>query len=167
MAKRSSFRDLTAEERAEFAARMRAMVEAIGTQAQAAEVAGVSVRQLKMYLSGESAPAFLPIGRLAERSGFSLHWVMTGHGARSAVGTVKPTDPELLGRVVDTIARVYREERVQLPNIELGRIAGEVYDEIVSLTEDPEQRLGALKHIEKQTRDQIRVERPTSRKRGA
>jgi transcriptional regulator with XRE-family HTH domain len=165
--KTSSFGQMTADERSGLGKRIREMVEVVGSNAEAAAVAGISVDQLSRLTAGTSSPSFLAVGRLAERTGFSLNWVMSGRGPRYAASAAKATDPELLGRVVDAIARVYREEKVNLPDVELGRLAGEEYDAIVAATEDADERTTMVKLVAEKHRRALRTEHPASRKRGA
>lgn len=139
MAKKSSFGDLSPEDRADLGRRIRTLVQAVGTQAEAARVAGLTTRQLSRMLSGEAAPSLLPIARLAAAAGLSLDWVVGGSR------TAERIDTELLARVVDGIARVYREEGVRLSDLDLGRIAGEEYDVIVTVVTEPSERLASLR----------------------
>jgi len=92
MSNRPSLKDLSDEERVALATRLREMVEQIGTQPRAAEVAGVSLRALEQYLSGKVAPSLLATGNLAAATGYSLDWVLTGQGAK-ARDTTKLPDP--------------------------------------------------------------------------
>lgn len=84
LAGRSTLNDLDPAAREAFAERLRLVVAAIGTQAEAAEVAGVSLAQLKNYLSGTSAPGFIAVGRLAVRAHIRLEWILTGEGSKEA-----------------------------------------------------------------------------------
>jgi transcriptional regulator with XRE-family HTH domain len=70
----------TDEDLQALAARVRRVVEAIGTQAQAAEVAGVSLRHLKKYLAGEVPISARAAAALSANTGFSLDWLLLGDG---------------------------------------------------------------------------------------
>jgi transcriptional regulator with XRE-family HTH domain len=100
MANKSSTKDLSSEERVALARRVRDMVEAIGTQPKAAEVARVSLRQLEQYLSGNVAPSLLAAGNLAAATGFSLDWVLTGTGNR-----LRSSEPDRLANPLDAEIR--------------------------------------------------------------
>lgn len=81
---RSSSELLSGAERDAFRARLRQVVEAIGTQALAADVAGVSLRSMKNYLAGRSLPLpYAVASRLAARARFESEWLMTGQGRRN------------------------------------------------------------------------------------
>lgn len=81
MAKRPSTTDMTNEEREQLASRFRTVVEAVGTHADAAQIAKCSVRQLRQYLAGHAAPSFLVAGRLAMHTRHSLDWILSGDGS--------------------------------------------------------------------------------------
>lgn len=59
--------------------------------------------------------------------------------SRPAEGTTIPYDPELMGRITSAIAKLYRAERVSLPDVDLGRLAMQGYAEIVETADDPEE----------------------------
>lgn len=142
MPKKSSFGDLSPAERQDLAGRIRALVESVGTQSAAAEVAGLTPRQLSRMLSAEAAPSLLPVARLADAAGESLDWVASG---RRRDGVPERIDPALMGEIVDGVAAAYRGERMQLTDRELGRIAAEEYDVIVSTVTDPSERAAAAR----------------------
>ena len=76
-------------------------------------------------------------------------------------------DAELLGRLVDAISRIYREERVALPDTDLGRIAAVEYADIVAATDEPQERIAMVKLVAEKHRRLLRTENPGSRKLGA
>lgn len=154
-------------ERAALAERMRALCETIGTQARVHELTGVSERQIRQYVSGRSVPPLPIVAKLASLARADAHWVLTGEGTLAGRAPTAVTDHELLGRIVDAIARVYREERAVLPDVDLGRVAAEQYDDIVAAYPEPEARLNAVRLIAEQLRRRLRTEDPRSRKRGA
>lgn len=70
--------------------------------------------------------------------GFNVQWLLTGHGsmmvgdqtvstpisAEPEAAPIKELDDELMARVVDTIARAYKDAGVTLAPMDLGRLAG-------------------------------------------
>jgi transcriptional regulator with XRE-family HTH domain len=133
---------------------------------------GVATSTLKQITEG-SVPGADKIPAIVAATGVSYRWLLTGEGPKfegAAAEEERPTisevdpqgrsplhqrfqamsdaggpvDPELLGRVVDRIARVYRELRIELPPLELGRLAAEKYAEISRQTEDREEWAPAL-----------------------
>lgn len=64
----------------ELAARVRRVVETIGTQADAARIARVSLRQMKKYLSGNTRISAKAAAPLCTETGFSLDWLLLGEG---------------------------------------------------------------------------------------
>ncbi|HEX2882272.1 MAG TPA: helix-turn-helix transcriptional regulator [Polyangiaceae bacterium] len=69
---------LSAKERTAIAKRMRLVIGHIGTQAQAAEISGSSLRQIKQYLSGQAIPNLVVAERLATAAGYNASWLLTG-----------------------------------------------------------------------------------------
>lgn len=81
MARRPSGSTLSDEEREALRARLRQVVADTGTQAQAADAAGVSLRQIKKYLAGGALPPpFSVVERLAQVSGYAPIWILKGTG---------------------------------------------------------------------------------------
>lgn len=105
-------------------------------QVEMARLAGVSRSSWQRYERGEQ-----PTGEVLQnlaKHGVNLHWLLTGHGsmmvgeptvpteARAEPETAPPRelDDELMARVVDTIARAYKDAGVALAPMDLGRLAG-------------------------------------------
>jgi transcriptional regulator with XRE-family HTH domain len=147
--------------RAELGKHIRALVEAVGTQTQAAAIAGITVQQLGRLMRGANAPSLLPLARLSEVTGISLDWVAFGpdHPELTGIEEQRPaSDPELFGRLVDGIGRVYQEEGAKLPAIDLGRIAAMEYDLIVAAVEDSEERRIAARLTAERIRRELRAD---------
>jgi DNA-binding phage protein len=161
--------ELSPEIRAELGARIRAVVQRFPGQAEAAEVASISTQSLHNLMTGKSLPSLIPLSRLAAAAGIRLEWIATGDPPMLAPnkGGRPPLDRELLARIFDALARVYREEKVNLPDVELGRLAGDEYDAIVASTEDADERMTMVKLVAEKHRRALRTEHPASRKRGA
>jgi hypothetical protein len=70
-------------------ARFRKVVETVGTQAKAAAVAKVSLRQMKKYVAGVVTPSYVAAGHLAAATGYSLDWIMSGEGPERRVAHAK------------------------------------------------------------------------------
>lgn len=134
MPKKSAFGDLSAEQRTQLGMRIRTLVEAVGTQSSAAEVADVSVQQLGRFMRTVNAPSFLPLARLADATGISLDWVATGRGSRSRPDAASTHEPStsvqvrLVIEIVQTILRVYREEGRAIADGEVRRMAETEYE---------------------------------------
>jgi transcriptional regulator with XRE-family HTH domain len=169
MPNRSSFRDLDEAARAELGSRLRAMVEALGSQSVAAQAAQVSVRQLQMYLQGQTAPSFLAVARLAQATGYSLDWVFTGEGPEAqliAVGVPTP-DPAFMGRLVDAIAKAYKAAGVSLPDRDLGAMATEEYLAAAPLGATDDEQITVARMVRTKHERRLATENRVVRKRGA
>jgi transcriptional regulator with XRE-family HTH domain len=139
---------------------------------------GIPGTTMRQYLAG-SVPGADKAAQIAERTGVSLVWLVTGRGpkAADAVEATSPVsaraegapDPELFGRVVDRVARVYRDEGVRLAEIDLGRIAAERFAEVLDLATDQDEWPALLDVVASRVRKAIRAAAadPTSVKRQA
>lgn len=154
------------------------MGEAIGTQVEAAAVAGVTDRQFRAYTKSQAQPTFETVARLAQAAGFDLNWAATGRGEPRGPAP-RPVATELMARVVDVLTRVYGEGRIReltIPGAELGRLAAVEYDGLVQLVDpgarpDDDLVLRALAGIESRHRrlreDDARLAAKGTRKRQA
>lgn len=143
------------------AERLRVAVQRRGNQKDVAQLAGMTVRTLGRYINGKTGIPADKLQKLAEVCSVSADWLLTGAGEiaiqeDTTVGAKNvPLDDELFGRVVDAIHRLYREERVALAPIDLGRLAARKYGEITAATADPEERLTMIKLVVAQLRSDI------------
>ncbi len=126
-------------EQSGLAARLQELVDGSRSENAFANLVGVSGTMLRKYLTG-SEPGVAIAARIAQRTGVRLDWLILGEGPKYAADLAQhqvsgsalgaSLDGELLGRVVDRVAKVYRELGVGLPDVELGRLAAEKYAEI-------------------------------------
>jgi hypothetical protein len=72
-----------------------------------------------------------------------------------AVGTL---DEELMDRVVDGITRVYKEENVRLPPVDLGRLTARFQADLVEAYDDPDERWVGLKLLLRNLRTDLRAD---------
>ena len=98
------------------------------TRTAAAATAGVSVISLRRYITGEQAPSFEVLARLAMEKGVSLEWLATGEGAmhrsETTVAPQRHSDPATCP-CVDTLGNpVDLEEFVFVPRYNLQAAAG-------------------------------------------
>lgn len=151
-----------------------------------AEGLKISVGGWQRIENGTNVPSGQTLAKLNEL-GFSADWMLTGRGAmrfdddgvleagqelgvkfepyadridtfrNDTSETTSSTDRELFGRVVDAIQRLYKDERVGLSGVDLGRISAEKYDEIVAATDDPDERMAMVKLMTVQLRNELRA----------
>lgn len=145
-----------------FTDRLRGMVAESSSERAFAREVGIPQGTLRGLLAGKS-PTLETLTAIVSAKGVEYRWLATGAGPQFAGQGVPrriPTasfDAELLGRVVDKVARVYREEGVRLQDVELGRIAAERYAEIVEFSDDPDERLGFVEVVAARVRKAIRA----------
>jgi hypothetical protein len=82
--------------------RIREVASAIGTNALAAEVAGVTPQQLHNYTTAKNAPSLLPVAKMAAHAGFRLEWVVFGEGEKRARADAAQTPLEAAMLRVET-----------------------------------------------------------------
>lgn len=122
---------------------------------------GISIGGLRGLLHEGNSPTLDTLVAISRVRGVSVGWLATGEGSQTIGEAVQPAnqaggfDAELLGRVVDRIARVYREEGVRLADVDLGRLAAEKYAEIADLAGDPDEWPGFLEVIASRVRKAI------------
>lgn len=127
--------------------RIREMAETIGTQEEAATVAMVSPRQLRLYISGTSEPPVDVLERLAFASGFSLDFVLTGKGPRIS-GTVSALATPAEGQdflrfqkeIYDQLRALYEEKGSQLSQLEAEELTLRTMLHVWGLTDDRARR---------------------------
>lgn len=100
------------------------------------------------------SPQLSVLSALVALYGVTLDWAVNG----TEGGNIAPrrTNGELLGRITDVIAKVYREEGVALPDLDLGRLAAEDYD--AAHEASPDEWQGILRFIAARRRQDLRTE---------
>lgn len=142
--------------------RIRKCAEIVGSGDELSRISGIPRRTLENYLTGRE-PQASRLAAIAKAAGVSLDWLVTGdeYGRPQpqslAAMPIAPIDDELMGRVTDAVARLYKDERVGLPAIDLGRIAARKYAEIVAATDDAAERLAMIKLVTTQLRAELRA----------
>lgn len=133
---------------------------------------GIKSRTLGNYLSGASKPSAIALQALADACNVSVDWILSGPDDDPAFGLdeaknyskknaanrrllAPAIDAELFGRVVDAIQRLYKDQRVSLAPIDLGRIAARKYGEIVAATDDTGEQVAMIKLVVAQLRADI------------
>lgn len=145
-----------------FANRLATLIAPARSERAFAKEIGLSAGGLRGLLHEGNSPTLDTLKAIASARGVSLQWLATGEGDKyvspsvSAPQPARP-DPELFGRVVDRIARVYREEGVRLADIDLGRLAAERYAEIVDLAGDQDEWAALLELIATRVRRALRA----------
>lgn len=146
-----------------FADRLASLIPTGMSERAFAREIGISIGGLRGLLHEGNSPNLDTLIAISRVRGVSVGWLATGEGAQSvdgnaqAAGKATGLDAELLGRVVDRIARVYREEGVRLADVDLGRLAAEKYAEIADLAADPDEWSGFLEVIASRVRKAIRA----------
>ncbi|MFG1207048.1 helix-turn-helix domain-containing protein [Xanthobacter flavus] len=123
-----------------------------------AKRAGIAPATFDRLWNGGAMPKVETLVRISAKTGASLDWLVRGEGALSAPATSAggTMDEELMGRVTDAIVRLYKEERVSLAPIDLGRLSARKYDEIVATAADADERAAMLKLVITQLRNELR-----------
>lgn len=111
MTKRAS--SLSASEQVELGERIARVVAAVGSPAEAARLAGITTKQLGRWTAGTQQPSAVSLGKLAQASGFSLDWILSGVGPeRARDSKVSAAVTDLAGqwaggpRVVEMLAQL-------------------------------------------------------------
>lgn len=131
---------------------------------------GIPAATFDRMWNGGGMPKVDTLLRISSATGASLDWLVRAEGHAPALPTTGDAlDEELMGRITDAIARLYKAERVSLAPIDLGRLAGRKYAEIVGATADASERIAMIKLVVKQLRNDLNTaaREPGSGKRSA
>jgi transcriptional regulator with XRE-family HTH domain len=141
------------QERSDLAARLRFLVKRIGTQAEAAKVAGVTPQQLRNLISGKSAPSLQPVANMALHGGVSLDWVVTGQGSpdrrwglERAVAAVEGMRPvfALQRELSHVLGRVYGDAGLPMSEDDELDVVGSAIDAVMESGLGPEHWAGLV-----------------------
>jgi transcriptional regulator with XRE-family HTH domain len=109
------------------AERIRLVASSVGTQAEAARRAEVSLRQMQKYLSGKSKPSLDALARLSASTGFSLEWLRSGEGPERYSEPLppgrRPTDAQVTAAAQTSLAALREERPVVLSEAEAALTA--------------------------------------------
>ncbi len=131
------------------------------TQRAAEQALDKSENYLSAIERGQVAPSILVVHRLAELYRTSIDTLVTGEPVAS-----QRIDGELLGRIMQVIARLYREAGVTISELELGRLAAEEQNAAAAAT--PNEWPTVLKLVEARHRERLAADTPAKRtRRGA
>ncbi len=104
---------------AKVASRISELVEKVGGEKAAADIAGKSADQIRRYAKMKSAAPLEPIARLAKAAGYSLDWVVGTDVERGALPySFRKAQPDV-GREMEE-----GEEYVALPRYDVAAAAG-------------------------------------------
>lgn len=96
---------------ADLGRRIGVIAQALGT-ARAADIAGVSKKQLGRWIAGESSPPALALARLVLASGYEASWLLTGHGRERAESPTKPKAETLSSTIEEAMSGLKAVRRV-------------------------------------------------------
>ncbi|WP_029005722.1 helix-turn-helix domain-containing protein [Azorhizobium doebereinerae] len=102
---------------------------------------GIGVNAWKGYEEGQGTPSWATLEKLVAL-GYDPTWLMTGSGSmKLAGGPSKPVsvDPELFGRLVSAVAAAHKDAGISLPDGRLGQIAAEIFADLTTAAEGPEE----------------------------
>ncbi|HQS09519.1 MAG: hypothetical protein B7Y12_01945 [Rhizobiales bacterium 24-66-13] len=146
----------------DLAHRIRICAELAGSGDELSRKTAIPRRTLESYLAGDSEPKASRLVAIARAVDVTIEWLAAGegsqfgalHSSKSDVAT--EIDPELMGRVTDAISRLYKDERISLAPVDLGRLIARKYAEICAAADTEEERLTMIKLIVAQLRTDLR-----------
>ncbi len=139
--------------------RFRQVLKRVGGLKGASELINVKAEQIAKWRDGTTRPPFFPLLTLVSAAKLDLNWLARGDSADIPLPATPPAliDDELFGRIFEAVQRLYKEEHVALPPVDLGRIVARKYAEIISATLDDAERGAMIKLIVTQLRAEIRA----------
>jgi len=151
--------------------RLKDVLSARGAAAAIAEKTGIAASTVRSYVRQGSIPTALKLAAIAEAAGVSLEWLATGRGPKSYTltgedGPAPGLDRELMARVVDCIAKLYKAERIALSDLDLGKLSAEKYVELAKAKPgNLDEILVLIRMLREQLRTQLRAAPPGDDKR--
>jgi len=132
------------------------------SQVEFAAKLGVHKDLIGKYERGLSIPGGEILAKMRDVLGVSIDWLVTGWEPpphweaddETYLAKMK-IDEELNARVVDGIARLYKELNIGLAPMDLGRLAARMYADVVNTFDDPDERRVGLKAFLAQLRKQL------------
>ncbi len=131
------------------------------SRAEIAEALGIPSSTLANYEQGRTFPDQETLAKMKDVLGVSLDWLVTGD-ANTRTPEAVPTavragvDEELMARVAEGIAEVYKAENARIYTGPLVRAAARMYDDLVAAYDSPEERQVGLKGMLQQLRRELR-----------
>lgn len=123
----------------ELGRRLKQVADSIGTQKDAATLAGVSVSQFARYIKGESEPSFLTIISLCKRANVNVLWLATGEGQMHASGAretagdhISTLDTDLLEAIIRDLESALDEEGLELAAAKKAIVVTQLYEDAVA-----------------------------------
>lgn len=139
--------------------RFKLVISRLGGLKKCGDLVGVTAEQVGRWRDGKSKAPFGAVAKLVTAAGLTLDWLVTGADQVELPRASDDVhvDDELMGRVTDAIARLYKDERVTLSPVDLGRLSARKYSEIASATADGQERLAMIKLVVTQLRADLRA----------
>ena len=146
------------------------LAQIIGTEEPLAwaKRAGIPSATFSRIWKEGTVPKWEHLCRIAEFSGATLDWLVRGKEAVAASTRPPSTaedhasppaaiDEQLMARVAEGIAEVYRSENAKISSLPLVKAAARMYAEVVAACDTPEDLGGALKLALAQLRRDLRT----------
>ncbi|WP_374653077.1 helix-turn-helix domain-containing protein [Dongia sp.] len=144
-----------------FTERVEAIIEIVGGPSKLARASGLSRAVIDKYREGKSDPSRERLVAMAAAANVSVAWLATGEGPMQHLvplskGGSEAVNEELLGRISDGIARIYKEEGARIAPIDQGRAQARILNRLLAVYDDPEERLVGLKVMLEELRHDLR-----------
>lgn len=144
----------------EIGIRIALIIERFGGLKAAAEFLNTKAETVASWRDGKTRAPLFSIQALSEKAGFTLDWLVSGSetAARpNGVARSKCTqmDTEFMGQIAEMVEQAYRELGSRPSARELGQVSARIYVKAISVGPDPSERLGALKVLVNDAREDL------------
>lgn len=141
----------------EWRERFQLVLKRVGGLKGASELIATKGEQIAKWRDGKARPPFFSLLTLVSAAELDLNWLAMGgeRAERPRTATPADIDDELFGRVFDAVQRLYKDQGMTVPPVDLGRTVARKYSEIIAATADPEERLTMIKLVVAQLRSDI------------
>lgn len=112
--------------------RISELSKVLGNQAEASNVIGVSVPQLRRYIKGDNLPSFDVMARLCLAAGRSMEWLATGVDPEPSrpQPPSQAVRPEVVSLAVQLAEEALEGKRLEPPDY--GQLVSLIYDALVN-----------------------------------
>ncbi len=130
------------------------------SQEELADLFEIGLRTYARIESGERPLNALELSAL-QKIGISIAWLLNGVGPmRLGLGEEGAPfeitiDEELMGQIVDSLTKLFREENQRLAPVHQGRLSAQLYNDL-RVIEDEAERRGALRYAIEAKRKELR-----------
>lgn len=107
--------------------RLRRVVKALGGNAAAGRIAGVSDEMISRYLTGKAKPSYAAVAAMVGAAGLSLDWLETGVEPTPPSAS-HPLDADALATAIAIVEGWIDDRRLHMPPSKKAKVVATIYE---------------------------------------